>query len=445
MVIQRIKEWFSGKLAQVVPPKKTAEKERVAAEQLPKWLKEKTRPLIDEAKIEFTNVQRKVNDTLIRARELLDALAKAELHNPKIDPHLIQVMEGNREVYVRRMRIFFEKIRVEDLEYESISSYLASVDTELETLTKQTAKPYYVLQEFFRNESREVALQVKQLEQLRKEMGNLLSNSTRTQVEDAKNAVSEFLHKLQLEQDIRTMEQDYAEQKAKAAEQLKSIYGQMEAIVQSDEHQEFKDFTQKLDALSKEFSVLNQEVLETFSPLLPAFKKYNYAGHEDRLVAQYLEDTAPALFDDTDLKILPVLGKVKEMILSGALTLKDKKQEKALLASESITAVQLRAFQEKHQELERQKRELTKNISKYKGMREYDELHYKKEHVETKLKRLEQQLAEFAQSKEKLDLQTKKQYLEHMLTKITGVDVEVLFSAAAVDIEISGEQITKTA
>jgi len=118
---------------------------------------------------EFSGRIDEISETI---KERCDELEKAELQNKNIPPRAITIMEGNRNAYIHKTMHFTGKIREILSEIQTLADSdiiidnISKISEMLDEYNKTTQKPYYILQEFFANESHKVALGIKEISDL---------------------------------------------------------------------------------------------------------------------------------------------------------------------------------------------------------------------------------------------------------------------------------------
>ncbi len=81
-------------------------------------------------------------------KNTIDSLETAELGNKKIPAKELHIMEGNRSGFIQRHRFFLEKVALpEELNYDSVQGFIASVQSQLKILAETSDKSYRVLTE----------------------------------------------------------------------------------------------------------------------------------------------------------------------------------------------------------------------------------------------------------------------------------------------------------
>src|SRR3989338_6309944 len=149
--------------------KESPEIEKITLNSLHKWFSDKYALGLVELDKGLYGVLQKINEEIDAAKQSLAALRDAKLQNENIPEKAKYVMEGNRASYIRKTEWFLRcfpdlKIKQEKNDYGNIRKFFVLFDRELLGFANATTKPYQVLQHFFVNESRGIALNIKKLE-----------------------------------------------------------------------------------------------------------------------------------------------------------------------------------------------------------------------------------------------------------------------------------------
>ena len=138
--------------------------ERIAKEGLIKWFEERVKGLDSEIKEKRQALSKDISNKITAAREALKALEEAKLQNPNISVREKQFMEGNRKAYLQKTEHFFREVE-EIIEHE-INFFVHHYKDYLDNFGKGTSRAYSILNEFFSNEARGIALRIKELDNI---------------------------------------------------------------------------------------------------------------------------------------------------------------------------------------------------------------------------------------------------------------------------------------
>lgn len=276
------------------------------------------------------------NYNIKRIKEYLDFLESEDLMNPNIHPKEKQMMEGNRENFLKRVRLFINTIQAPE-SYMEINDYCKNFFDDLEALTKETQRNTFVLKEFFAESVKKISRKISQIEKLFIELRGMLEKENIEKVSEIK----EFFKGLEESKQQLTIakeEKHYIEAELNLLEQEKEkILKKIHSLEASNDYKFFKGFLKEKEELAQKEADEKKEIYEIFAILDKSLKKYSKVSIGEKIIADYLKNPVNALLNDKNLDILKVLAKVKKEVEKDTLDLKDKKKEKTLESIEKLT------------------------------------------------------------------------------------------------------------
>ncbi len=403
----------------------------VSLNNLPKWFKQKADPIVEEAreniKRTFSLIQQEVKEAL-RACELLEI---EQLRNESIPEKVKLIMHGNRRSYLHLTRMLLATLsQPSDITYKSVMAFLEQFEEQLSTYTKSSQKNYLVLQEFFKDESKVVAMHIKRINEL---VRTLLDNPYKDII-----TVSDAIYRLtKLQRDRENVRVEWQQ----TQEKMKILHAQIEKNrieigkqMDSFEYARVKEFREEKERSEKGLKKVEEDISLVFSPLLPALKKFSHIdmGHEVFL-AQYVENPSAAVKADTHLTILMVLPKVVEAIEAGKIDLKDKKRQKALEQAKQVTEEYLKQYQATISMLENSLAQVEKQLKSNPVIQSIEEYSYRNEHLKRSMAKFEEEslkLEKGLEQKEQGELQ--KIIIDH-IRKLFSIEVKLHATAHPTD------------
>src|SRR3989338_2811741 len=160
---------------------------------LEEWLKEKSRPLMEDARIRIEEFLMKLNEELQRTRFNVEVLENAKLQNPNIPFKAKQYMEGNRKAYVRVVNSFLGHMEINNKDYFYLVDFCKLFDELINDLNKGTFRSYTILQEFFANETSRIAHNLKNFDGLFKELKSALNDKEMVAVNKAMEKIQSLV------------------------------------------------------------------------------------------------------------------------------------------------------------------------------------------------------------------------------------------------------------
>lgn len=385
----------------------------------------------DLLKEKFANINEKIEEiysnlekTKSKLTENLDILRNAELQNKNVPTRALQLMEGNRDAYIRKIGNFIEQIELPNVEsYTLINDFVNNFDTKLDELNRSTYKGYEVMKEFFYNQATDIAIGIKDISVNIKNLKQLVANKELSKIDYLRELIKKIdkygENKENLKEGIKEKESLIKE----LEEKIEDVKEKFEEIKKSKEYDEYKRTDEEKEELLEKIKAEKDEITQLFAVLEKSLKKYKRGSLNEKLIEEYLEDPNQSLIKDSELNIILVLAKLKENIEQNKIELKDKKKEKTL---EVIDRLDKDFLDKKRFNLEQHARTkiiLNDRLSKNNINNVYQEEKYKIEHFTKKLEEDKKKLEALKKEKEALDINKikediKKEFLELFSIKL---------------------------
>lgn len=375
------------------------EEETVYVGNLIDWFLEQSEPLIEEIKEEITDQLLSVKRNAQDVKEKLRFLQEAELQNKDIPEKARQIMDGNRESYIKLTTSFLESISIpEEVTYLAVSSFVSDYHDQLKTMQKMTQRNYHVLQEFFLHESNDI---ISALSTLDDSMKGLLDNNLKRILDLKKkvmlvNAIQAQKKKLvedveQEEYALRLNDKLIADTKS-AVQHLRTtpLFFELERL----HHQK--------EAVLSKMSQQKTRLLSFFMQLERPLRKYTYFVPADKdIVESYLTSPLQSLLGDPSYRIINVLNNVDQMIVDNHIELKDKEQERTLSKLRELNEGSLRSMIQVYHDAKQQLVQIEKNLKVNPIQQQLEEAEYKLRHLLEKEKRMAEWLEKKKEQLEK--------------------------------------------
>lgn len=401
---------------------KKEEIEEISFSDIDEWFENKIREKLDIYE-DLNAVFGSINDETRKLQTNLSVLQKAELKNKNLPQRALQLMEGNRESYIKKVNEFLKRVSPPDksnmANLTNFTEKIAKITTDL---NKSTVKQYYIMQEFFANESRDVALSIKKIDDLSREINQLME----------KDKGFNYIHDVR--EMINDIEKKYAEKeriKMQIEEQetkLKETKAQKEKLETDVDNLETSSRFQAYDAAQSikirtetEIRRHKENFLLLFSQVEKALKKYQKIAFDSdkELVNDYLISAVDALDNDRLFKILNVLKNVGYKI--NDLELDEKKKERTLAAINRINEIMLKDFLWKYDSLKEKIMESNKRINTNTIATEINDLNYKLKHSSEQIIRIEADIEKLKTNAETLNIENLMKELRMKLSKLAPV------------------------
>lgn len=328
---------------------------------LENWFNKKTAFFYEDVKNKIEKIKENLENEIAKTKENIKKLENTELKNKDISVKEKQFMEGNMSFYAKRVNIFIDSIKISDDVTE-----IMRINNEIEALGKSTFKAYQILQNFFGDETYAVSQNIKKIEDYFKELKSLLENKKIKESDEIKALIKSLKNDIMKEKEERIRVKTVKNKIMSFVAEKKNMIMQISRKEQSNEFKEYHKLKVDEYKANEEINELKQVIVSYFSALERALKKHSKLSPEDEeLVNKYMLDPLDTLIRDIDFKILEILEKVKEGVISGSIDLKDKKKEKTLQIIGEIDSAKLTSFLDENSELNQKLNDLDEKTSKY--------------------------------------------------------------------------------
>ncbi|PIN69046.1 hypothetical protein COV93_07035 [Candidatus Woesearchaeota archaeon CG11_big_fil_rev_8_21_14_0_20_43_8] len=410
------------------PPKREIKKVEVKIGLLKSWIEEHTEYKFEKVKSDIRDIISDLKESFDRLRECLKKIEDAKLQNENIPPKALQLMQGNREAFIMKHEQFMENTKMpEEFLYRPVMDFCRQMNDSLENLKKNTAKSNYVLMEFFGNEVNATNAVMKKIVDAINSIHNKLeAKSDELEMIDASKAkIDDFISKINLERQLYKKLKEHKDAFIKEKEQRDELQAAIERFKGLTEYKEVlaleETRAKAQKALQKEKDLLKQKM----SPLSRPLKKFAHVAIENGdLASLYSDDPASALQKDSSLKILDVLGRIKDSLSNGKLDVKNDGKVIALI--ESLGKDFFLETKRSHDSLLEKKMEAERKIQLSSAMRDFEEMSYKLKHMDEKLDRNEREIIDLKKKVDKQDIDGEKERLQEFLSQRFNVDLLIV-------------------
>ncbi|MDD5086786.1 MAG: hypothetical protein PHV16_03460 [Candidatus Nanoarchaeia archaeon] len=348
-----------------------------------------------ENKLENSEIKSFAQGFLEQLDEILDEMSKtcnelenAELHNKNIPPRAITIMEGNRKAYLHKTRYFMDNIKKlfagisESNNSENIISKINNMKEILEEYTKATQKSYFVLQEFFANESSQVASKIKQINSLSTELEKKLKSSDTHKFQE----ISSLLEKIknldeknkELNQEKKNLEKNLDEENKK----IKKLNEKTSEIKNSDDFKKLSETQEKLDEAKEKKKQLSDEIAYKISPLSRALRKFAKISLDENSVNLLISEPFNAIKNIETDKLVDLFSNLRKNIENKNLGLKEKVINKYISIISEFNKKFIEELKNKIKTLNSRIKELSSEINKNHIWKNIEDLNSRIEKIE---------------------------------------------------------------
>jgi hypothetical protein len=407
-------------------PEEEVEKQGIKLEELDIWFKEKSDKIFTNLNIEIKDMKNNVKDEIIKAKDNLAILSTAKLHNPKITVKEKQFMEGNRKSYILLVNNFLRGIDLEEDDYSALLKFCNDFNPRLERFGKSTVRPYHILQEFFSHESRNIAINIKNLDGSIKELGNIIKNANLNKINEIKIGIVNLNNKIKQKDELDVILKDKEKIKQSLLKNKQDTEKEIERLVKSKEYEQLNELKTDKETLLASIREHNAKIVHAFSVMERPLRKLTRMVVEDAdLLKKYIDNPVEALVNDHALKISKLLKKLENNINNYTLDLKDKKREKVLETVKGLTDEFLREFINKHKELSDKLENLEKEINENQALKKQNKLNYESSNLNDNLEKANTEILSNQQELSKINIQEMKNNLGKEINELLKTDVVI--------------------
>jgi hypothetical protein len=398
----------------------------VRESELQEWYEKRLEDAKSRLDDDLKSIKDKIDSEIMHLKENIDILEKAELRNPDIHKKELQYMEGNRDAYVKKMKSFANQNQINYDNYEAILGFCERFGKELITLGKGTARQYIIIQNFFANESREVALNVKNIETYVKGLNKTITSSEYNRLSSIKNNVFELEAKKQsrkaLKEELESFEKTLKELENEKEKAKKKIINDEN----SDEYAEYKSQENELKELKKKIAEEEQALFHNFSVIENGLKKYRRMDiGNDKLIKGYLEDPVNTAANDKNMIIISIIQRMIIMLEKNKLDLKDKKKDKTILALNEMNADYFKHYHDKIGFLSSKREELEQKIILCRALQEISASRSKVEEIEGEIININRRVAIIKTDLDKINIEKIKKNIQMLIKESIGENMTI--------------------
>jgi len=346
-----------------------------------------------DLKQETASISEELDSILEKLDETLDKLGKMELQNKKVPQRVLQIMQGNRETYIRNTRKFMNRI---DTNIDPLG-FTKMVSDELENLGASNARGNQVLSEFFRNEVVAVSIGLRSIVKLGKKLDKTVENLRLKEIHDIKKQIDDMDELAAKQVLVNKQKEKLGKNIIETEDKKAQLLSQIQEIKKSDEYKVHIEHKKQKEKLLVDIKNSEKVIWEMFNRIQPALKKYARMSLHEKIIKNYLDDPLLALDSDKNLDIMNILKDMKNTLESGKLDLKQKKMENAQSGLKNLIASLSDKTDARIDLLERKK--LLNEEIRQTYQRDLEEAVYRMNHLDGRISKLKDEKNNFSKPK----------------------------------------------
>jgi len=418
--------------------RKEAPEEKISLDELDAWLGIKAKPIFNELNARINEIIEKINSEKNTASENIKALESAQLQNQKIPERAKIIMEGNREGFIKKVSLFFDKIdfkgansnadiNLKHSNYDELIKKCQNIENEINSLGSSTARNYHILNEFFAREAEKVAANIKNVEGCCKEITGAVSGSKISNISKIKGSIISLKNKIKLRESYlislernKNALQDSNNKKIEAEKKIN-------AIKSGSDYKNYEKLLEEKEKTEIKIKEIENILFHDFSVLEKALKKYAKVAFEDeKQILGYLENPIIALAMDDDFKILKILDNLKISIEQNKLELEEKKKGKPIEKICGLGSAYLTKIKDDFISAKKMLDDLAAEIKNISSKKNLDLLNEELKNIDENIEKANSEISILSKELEKIDIEKLREELQKEISSAVNIKITVL-------------------
>jgi len=400
------------------------EKKELSLKEFEPWFENLAKEKMQKASEIIAEFNAKLEKNISESKNKIEHLDKSELKNQKIPERAKQLLYGNKQAYINKIRHFLEDVTIPK-DINSAKEALEKFESNLDILTKSTQKSYMILQEFLANESRDVAVTVNEIRNSLKELNEKLKKENIELLNEIKEELLKIKNTDKQKKEMKNSIEEKKNRESNIIKEIEEVEKEIGRLEKSSEFKSMKSSIEKKKKIEEKINALEKSIHHIFSILEKSLKKFQRMTLDENLVKDYLEKPINALFRDYEFKLIDVLQSMKNAILKDNLQLKDKKKDRTVEIIEKTTREYLSKFRKDYENLKEELRKIEEKISGIKVGEQIENIKGKKDFFEKTIEKTRNELEDLKKQLKNIDINRIIERISEKAGKITGMDMKI--------------------
>jgi len=320
--------------------------------ELNKELKEKE----ETTKEEINSILKEIKETKKHTFSALETLQHTQLEEK--NPQIISRVDSNRNSYIQQTKRMLENIKTpETITAEILEEFLEETTKKIKDFAERSVKSHQITKYLKGKELAAVSEKIKELTDRLKRLDEKTKELQKIKTIQKKiEEIDENAEKKKtVSKEVNIIEKEIKESRKK----LDKKEEEKKELKESAEYKEYLELRAKTEQLTKEINKIKSDILNLFSPLQKALRKYSKISIEPGIIDRYIQDPYTAFQEDKEIKISEKLQKIDIKTLD--IKEKEKKVKKAIEAANKEV---LQEIKDKDRTIKEELKETKEKISK---------------------------------------------------------------------------------
>jgi hypothetical protein len=388
---------------------KEQETETIRLGEVRTWFAKETDEDLKSLKIEIQIQCEKIREAAESGKALIQRLETSALRNEQIDQRSKDIMAGNRKTYCRKTLDLFNSLPGCP-EPEEIPHTIEQFEQQLKDYTESTKKSYYILQQFFADESGAVAGKVKDIDNGIRSYKDLIEKTRYPAISKALDKMAEYNKQAKAKKGFLANVAQLEDEKTQIRTDLEKNQTKISELRSSEGFQAYNMLIDRKNAEEQAHSDAMHELSGIVNSLEPLLRKS--ADWQ-----KYLLDPKKALKDKEEF--ISALAKCRQL-LNEQHDLSEKRVERAKAALDKATPESIGQLADRIAGTKAEAAYLAAEIMKNSAMQDYTELEYKSTHLRSRISAIERDQEAARLASTKIDLDTIKEELKKAISEYLG-------------------------
>lgn len=402
-------------------------KESLSAIAVESWVESKKDLILKECNFELKRKLSELKELKGDLEQKTDGFQLTKLRNPNIPPRELQMMQGSKELFLKRLRLFNSSFKVPDtVDSDELTAFVKVVEKEIELFNKLTERSFQVLQFFFANEVRAIISDMNRIDKTIVGIRSiLLENPALREYKVVISSSRQLLELIDAEKKLASEEEDLILRKQSLINIAKSFSDKISKYAKSEEYAEYENLVNEKELIKKERATKKQELSELFYPLEKLLRKMAKGHLLEKLIARYLDDPCEGLMVDNNLDIVQIIADAAQNAKNSDIGLKERMKDKAIAAAQKLNFEMLNNYRDRCIQLTLLSDQLSRRIQNNPIRLAHNKMVREHEFAIAGAEEIEKDLKRIGDLREKQNVSLRQKGLEDKLSALTKIDVEI--------------------
>ena len=271
-----------------------------------------------------------------------------------------------------------------------------------------------------------MAINVKNLESLVKELRTAILDADIDNINEIENAIADLNNKVEQKKEFERTLEDKNNIKLGFMKNREKTERELNELIKGQDYKKLNELKANKEVILASMREHNSKLIHAFSVMERPLKKLLRVVIEDtELLNKYIENPVLALISDHSLKIIKLLQRLEKNLNDYTLDLKDKKREKVLETIKGLNEEFFRDFVYKHKELDERLKSLEKEISENEAFKTENKINYELSNVNDSLEKINNEIVNNEKELGRIDVDGMKNNLEKEINGLLKINVAI--------------------